>query len=436
MATNPYETAGKFLDLRTAWKSKVPQFQSTVKKMYGEETLEEKEYNPFLDKDGNIFNKYIDYQKVLDNPDITSKAKEYISKATGLNPTETSSYSDYTEKSGIENSFDVDPNKLVSMDVTQMPKLSETQISSIITNYFSKSTVIKPSDAAGIYNAQQKTGMSALAILGIGALESGYGTSAIAKQKNNIWGWNATNVNPAGNAKTFSKMSKGALEFATAYMNTYYNKYGAKSIFAAGTGNNPAKKGYAYYDDGKINLNWATSVGKIMKTFYHTATGSTQATYTEGTGAYKNLVGKRVADTAKYNNGAAKGQCVWYVLGRVKEKFGKNLGFSGNGNSIYYNAGSSAKLAPTKENIKPDMLVSYKYGTSKLGQIYGHVIYVEDVIGDTVYYTEGGSGYYKSGTDGVIKTTTRQGLIDGVNNNGVRMGSSVIGFVDVSKCVN
>ena len=168
-----------------------------------------------------------------------------------------------------------DPNSLASLDVaTQLPKLSEKQISDIIAKHFSKSTVIKPSDAAGIFNAQQNTGMSALAILGIGALESGYGTSNIAKQKNNIWGWNATNVNPGGNATAFSQMSQGALEFANKYMNTYYNKYGAKSISAAGTGNNPAGKGYAYYDNGSINPTWATSIGSIMKNFYNTAKGS------------------------------------------------------------------------------------------------------------------------------------------------------------------
>ena len=116
--------------------------------------------------------------------------------------------------------------------------------------------------------------MSALAILGIGALESGYGTSNIAKQKNNIWGWNATNVNPGGNATAFSQMSKGAEEFANAFMKTYYNGYGAKSIYAAGTGNNPSGKGYAYHDNGTINTKWATDIGSIMKNFYQTAKNS------------------------------------------------------------------------------------------------------------------------------------------------------------------
>lgn len=72
--------------------------------------------------------------------------------------------------------------------------------------------------------------MSALAILGIGALESGWGTSNIAKKTNNIWGYGATNVNPEGNAHRYGQMSQGATQFATEFMKTYYNGYGAKSI--------------------------------------------------------------------------------------------------------------------------------------------------------------------------------------------------------------
>jgi surface antigen len=124
---------------------------------------------------------------------------------------------------------------------------------------------------------------------------------------------------------------------------------------------------------------------------------------------------------------------VWYVRGRAQEKLGITLGSMGNGNQMYTNAKKDAQLAPTVDNLKPDLIVSYGKGTSSAGQKYGHVIYIEDVVGDTVYYTEGGSGYYKNGTDGVVKTATRQGILDGVNSNGSRMGSEIKGFVDVSK---
>lgn len=268
-------------------KNKSASLQDKIAKTYGTSAKPLKEYNPFLKKSGELVNPYINYQSVLDNPSVTQKAKYFIEKATGLQPTkvsgtESGGYAEYTKESGVNKSQDspdaftfnsnADENNLASLDVTtDLPKLSTGQISEIISKHFSNSPVVKPSDAEGIYNAQQKSGMSALAILGIGALESGYGTSSIAKQKNNIWGWNATNVNPGGNATAFSQMSQGASEFADAYMKTYYNGYGAKSIQSAGTGDNPSGKGYAYYDNGTINTKWAKDVGSIMRDFYRTA---------------------------------------------------------------------------------------------------------------------------------------------------------------------
>ncbi|MBE7063496.1 MAG: CHAP domain-containing protein [Ruminococcaceae bacterium] len=144
------------------------------------------------------------------------------------------------------------------------------------------------------------------------------------------------------------------------------------------------------------------------------------------------VVGERIADTATYANDADRGQCVWYVRGRMTQKFRKDTGAIGNANDMWYNAREEAKLAPLVENIKPDLIASYKYGTSVLGKRYGHVIYIEDVDGDTVYYTEGGSGYYQKGTDGVVKTATKVGILEGLNTDGTSFGSTLIGFIDVS----
>ena len=44
-------------------------------------------YNPFLKKDGSLFNPLLNYQTILNNPNISQKAKNYISQATGLTPT-------------------------------------------------------------------------------------------------------------------------------------------------------------------------------------------------------------------------------------------------------------------------------------------------------------------------------------------------------------
>ena len=330
-------------------------FQDKLANMFGTKRTELRSRNPFLNADGTLKYQHLDYQKLLDNPSISSGVKALIYEATGLTPSD-DSYNPYgnvgistvfrkgdsstpavtslpggvsatrVEPNSANNSFNasLDSGNLASMDVTtELPKLSAKQIETIIKKHFGNSTVIKPSDAQGIYDAQQNTGMSALAILGIGALESGYGTSNIAKKKNNIWGWGAYNSDPMGSAKTFSQMAQGAYEFANSYMNTYYNKYGAKSISDAGTGNNPAGKGYAYDNNGNISTSWATNVGGIMGKFYDTAksvsgsvTPSTNQNVQPATSG--NLkVGSRIADTATYNNSAAKGQCVWYARGRA-----------------------------------------------------------------------------------------------------------------------
>ena len=187
------------------------------------------------------------------------------------------------------------------LDIAEgLPKLTVEEIAQIIKTKFSRSPIMSESDAAGIYDAQQNTGMSALAILAIGALESGWGTSNIAKKTNNIWGYGATNINPEDNAHRYSQMSQGASQFASEFMKTYYNGYGAKSIHAAGTGDNPKGMGYAYYDGGGIDKRWADQVNNIMDGMVD---GLIQAGFTttdsNEIGAISDNISSIATDTAK-----------------------------------------------------------------------------------------------------------------------------------------
>ena len=75
-------------NLREEWLGKSPfkqnetaQTQRKMSKLYGEESIDT---NPFLDKNGNLFNEYLNYQSLLDNPNIAAKTKQFISSATGL----------------------------------------------------------------------------------------------------------------------------------------------------------------------------------------------------------------------------------------------------------------------------------------------------------------------------------------------------------------
>ena len=61
--------------------STAKKIQNKVNTMYGIG-----EYNPFLKKNGELLNPYMDYQKLLDSDKVSAKAKEFIQKATGLSP--------------------------------------------------------------------------------------------------------------------------------------------------------------------------------------------------------------------------------------------------------------------------------------------------------------------------------------------------------------
>ncbi len=65
------------------------EYEDKVSKMFGKEESKKKTYNPFLKSDGSLVNKYIDYQKLLDNPNVSANAKKFIREATGLAPTVT-----------------------------------------------------------------------------------------------------------------------------------------------------------------------------------------------------------------------------------------------------------------------------------------------------------------------------------------------------------
>lgn len=58
--------------------------QQKTNNVFGQNT-----YNPFLKNNGELINPLLNYQKILDNPNISQKAKNYITQATGLSPTVT-----------------------------------------------------------------------------------------------------------------------------------------------------------------------------------------------------------------------------------------------------------------------------------------------------------------------------------------------------------
>jgi surface antigen len=101
------------------------------------------------------------------------------------------------------------------------------------------------------------------------------------------------------------------------------------------------------------------------------------------------LLEKRLADfnSAAYNQDNPlknyKGQCTWYCWGRAYEKTGIRLNTI-NGANTWISKLNTQGATIVRDPNKP-RANSIAVDTSGNN---GHVIYVEDVIGDTVYYTE------------------------------------------------
>lgn len=73
--------------------------------------------------------------------------------------------------------------------------------------------------------AEQKYGVNALYMMGLACLESGFGNSAFAQKRNNLYGWNAVDSNP-NNASTFSSQKEATLYVASKLQSNYLTEGG------------------------------------------------------------------------------------------------------------------------------------------------------------------------------------------------------------------
>lgn len=175
-------------------------------------------------------------------------------------------------------------------DIKKLPMLDQYSIEKIIsTRLAGKDSVVKVSDAAAIKAAQDKYGISALALLGIATQESGLGTSNIAKKKYNLWGWGATNMNPTGNAKQWSSVGEAFDGYTFALNKTYYTKRNEKSILDISGLGGGAKIGYAFVDSaGKIpDKQWGPNISKAMSKYLDYGLTAASSTGGSGTGIRK-----------------------------------------------------------------------------------------------------------------------------------------------------
>ncbi len=97
------------------------------------------------------------------------------------------------------------------------------------------------------------------------------------------------------------------------------------------------------------------------------------------------------------------GQCTWFCWGRAYEKTRKRLSFTGsnNGGEWYKNINDTLSGVTKREaSFGP---VSNSICSCSGSTPSGHAIFVEQVVGNDVYYTEANVG----GTDGIVKKASK-----------------------------
>jgi hypothetical protein len=170
---------------------------------------------------------------------------------------------------------------------------------------------------------------------------------------------------------------------------------------------------------GTVALAIGMNMSLLMSGSGSSYTGTVVVQAAEYNSEYSLMVGQCIADfdlSEYYNltppsyNTYYPWECVWYASGRAEEKAGHKISqIRGLGNAnLWYNR----TTLETGSEIRSNSILCY--GSTATNQ-YGHVVYIECVQGDTVYYTEanvdgGKSDQLRSPSDGVLKKSTIEKL--------------------------
>lgn len=107
--------------------------------------------------------------------------------------------------------------------------------------------------------ASKESGLDPMYIAAHAGLESGWGTSQIAREKNNFFGITAYNANPYDSAKSFDSLEDGIIAGAK-WIKKYYTDEGQDTLNKMLYG----KKAYAQTDDGQPLDSWLDGIANIL----------------------------------------------------------------------------------------------------------------------------------------------------------------------------
>ena len=162
-------------------------------------------------------------------------------------------------------------NLNIDMDLSTPSGLTLSDYKTILSNNLSDKNKIFEQSAEYFYKAEQKYKVNGIFIAAIGIHESAWGTSKIASDKNNLFGFTAYDSDPYNSATSFDNYESAINKVAEALSTKYLHVAGTKindDLTATGTYFNgtTAKAVNTRYASDK---NWANAVFKWMTYLYN-----------------------------------------------------------------------------------------------------------------------------------------------------------------------
>lgn len=156
------------------------------------------------------------------------------------------------------------------MDVGIPSGLSLEQFRKVLQNNPKDINGIFSNNCDYFYYAEQSYGVNGLFLAAVAIHESGWGTSSIARNKNNLFGYMAYDSNPYDSSVNFATVSEGIDLLARVFMKYYLKPSGTK-IYGGNIAEGKYYSGATVFAVNKhyaTDSNWGNSVYNIMKKLY------------------------------------------------------------------------------------------------------------------------------------------------------------------------
>jgi len=157
-----------------------------------------------------------------------------------------------------------------NMDLTKPSGLTLDDYKKILSGNSADKYKIIENNAENFYNAEQKYKINGIFLASMAIHESAWGTSKIAKDKKNLFGFGAYDRSPYESANSFDDYSKGIETVAKYLAKNYLNKKGTEIY-------DKEKATGTYYNEPTIagvnvryctDKDWSTKIFKYMNTLY------------------------------------------------------------------------------------------------------------------------------------------------------------------------